>query len=325
MSVVDQTQAELAESTQGTRVNTPESLPAPGGNGLSIWRSLRRHKVFAGLVALLVILVGLPVVWMKGKPRYSSTAVVFVSPHFVANLQDGKEVDPKSDSQYHEYIQQNARTINRFDIVLEALRKQGQRTAFWVKPDESIEHAAERLQGELKVEPVPDTYQITVTLENSQPQGLAELVNDVVAVYLEKAKSEEFYASDERVTNLVQDREAIQKDIEEKQARRLAVAQELGVSSFTENFVNPYDRLLVEAKEALAVARRQNIEADAQLATLDEKQRKGGVDALRAISEAEVEKDAALTALEANQSIRRTQLLTAISGLSPDHPGRRAA
>jgi succinoglycan biosynthesis transport protein ExoP len=326
MSVAEQNPIEAAYSVQPpAAAGAPEKLPAPGGSNVSVLRSLRRHKFLAAFVAIAITLAGLPLAWMKGTPQYSSTAVIFVSPHFVANLQDGKEIDPKSDSQYHEYIQQNAKTVNRFDIVAEALRRLGPRSAVWVKPEEAPDHAAERLQRALDIQPVADTYQITVTLEDARRDGLAEIVNSVVNTYIEKAKSEEFYASDERVKSLTDDRSRIEKEIQDKQATRLSIAQELGVSSFTENFVNPYDRLLVEAKEALAVARRQNIDADAQLASLDENQRKGGGDSLLEIAEAEAGRDTALTSLEASQSIRRTQLLTSISGLSPDHPGRRAA
>lgn len=302
-----------------------ESVAAPGGSNFNAIRSLRRHKFLAALAALSIALAGLPFAWFKGAPKYATTAVIFVSPHFVANLQDGKEIESKSDSQYHAYIQQNAKTVNRFDIVEDALRKLGPRIAGWAKPDETLQHAAERLQQALDIQPVSDTYQIAVTLEGAKPQALADIVNAVVDTYIAKAKSEEFYASDERLKNLEADRLRMEQGLRDKQARRLVVAQEIGVSSFTDNFVNPYDRLLVEAKEAIAVARRQNIDADAQLAALDEKRRKGGDGALQAMAEAEANKDSALTSLEANQNVRRTQLLSAISGLSPEHPGRRAA
>jgi succinoglycan biosynthesis transport protein ExoP len=325
MNVAEQKPVESLDGVQTPAGKPAERGPAPGGNNFSVIRSLRRHRLLAAVMALLAVLAGSPVAWVKGVPRYSATAVIFVSPHFVANLQDGKEIDPKSDTQFHEYIQQNAKTINRFDILAEALRRLGPRNAVWVKAGEAPDHAAERLQRALEIRPVPDTYQITVSLEATDRDGLADLVNAVVNTYLEKAKSEEFYASDERVKNLVEDRGRLQQEIHDKQAKRLAIAQELGVSSFTDNFVNPYDRLLVGAKEALALARRQNIDADAQLASLDEKERKGGADALHAIAETEASKDTALTSLEANQNMRRTQLLTSISGLSPDHPGRRAA
>lgn len=299
------------------------SIPAPGGSGINLLRSLRRHKLLALTAFLLVVAAGLPLAWWKGTPTYSSTAVVYVSPRFIANLQDSKEVNDWSDSQYHEYVQQNASTINRFDIVHDALKKLGPKNAVWVNHGESLDHAAARLQGALSIHPVPETYQIAVSLESAKQEGLAELINAIVNTYLERAKSEEFFASGQRIQDLTNNREQLLREIDTKSSRRLQIAQDLGVSSFTDNFVNPYDRLLVDAKEALSTARRQTIEAESELAALSHRQHPGDPASLRAIAEAEASKDTELTSLEANQNIRRTQLLTALSGLAPDHPGRR--
>ena len=325
MSPAEQNPLEARDAAQPEE-GKKKSLPAPGGSAISLTRSLRRHRILAAAVAVLILAAGLPVAWKKGVPVYSTTAVVYVSPHFVANLQDGKEVEAKSDNQYHDYIQQNAKTINRFDIVFDALQRLGARKSTWLnKPGETVEHAAERLQGALTIVPVLDTYQITVSLESTRKDGLADIVNGVVNGFIRSAKSEEFFASDERVKNLTVDRTRLEGEIEERQAKRLELAQELGVSSFTENFVNPYDRLLVGAKEALAAAQRLNIDAMAQLAAVSEKERKGGGEALQAEAEIEAGRDTSLTSLEATQNGRRALLMSSISGLSAEHPGRRAA
>ena len=161
------------------------------GPGLDPLASLRAHWVMAVLIVLAVIAIGLPVAWWKGQPKYSATAVIFVSPRFLANLEDNKEFDLQSNSQYREYVQQNVRTINRFDILEEALKRIGPLQSVWVRPKESLEHATERLQADLTVEPVTDTYQIAITLEADKKAGLAALVDSIANIYLEKAKTEE--------------------------------------------------------------------------------------------------------------------------------------
>ena len=123
--------------------------------------------------------------------------------------------------QYREYVQQNVKTINRFDIILDALKRLGGLQSTWVKPNESLERAASRLQGALVIEAVPDTYQITITLDGKRKAGLAELVNSVADTYLEKAKAEEFFGSNQRVQSLLDDRARLQKEIADKQARRM--------------------------------------------------------------------------------------------------------
>jgi len=292
---------------------------------IDVLESVRRHRVLAALLALLAICIAVPAAWILGTPTYAATAVIFVSPRFVSNLADGGEQKFESATQYRDYVQQNVRTINRFDIVLEALQRTGPLSANWIRRGETMERAATRLQNALVVQQVPDTYQITITLESGSKGGLAELVNSVASVYLEKAKSEEFFASDERIKTLLADRARLQKEIEEKQARRVAIAQELGVSSFTDTYLNPYDRLLVTAKEGQLDAAKDAIQADAQLSAFDDSQRAGGTDSLRAYALDQASKDPTLASLMTSLNARRAQILAMLSGLSPEHPGRKAA
>ncbi len=297
----------------------------PGGSRINPLGSIRKHPFLALGVFALIAALGAPLAWVKGKAGFSTSAVIFVSPKFLANLQDDKEFELQSNSQYREYVQQNVRTINRFDIVSEALDKLGDKKSLWVANGETVRHAVERLQGALQISPVPDTYQITVSLDGERAEGLAEIVNSVVSTFITKEKSEELYASDTRIENLTKDRASLQDEIAHKQERRTEIAQEVGVSAFTENYANPYDKLLVDAKEALAAARRDNIMTEAQLGAVDQKQRPEGSKALRAYAQDLASKDPALTSLQSNLSQRRSTLMTSISGLSPDHPGRRTA
>ncbi len=316
-------QQAAAAAPPAMALSLPEKMPGKGN--IHVAGSLFKHIRLALAVVAIVALAGLPAAWVLGTPRYSATAVIFVSPRFVSNLGEGADQKFDSATQYREYVQQNVRTINRFDIVLEALKKVTAKEQVWVKPGESMDRAAARLQGALSIEQVPDTYQITVTLDSKKKEGLAELVNTIAAVYLEKAKSEEFYESDRRVQALTQDRARLQHEMDQKQARRLALAQELGVSSFNDGYLNPYDQLLVASKEAQSDARQAAVQAEAQLASLDETKRAGGAEALRAFAFDQASKDPTLASMMTSLNGRRAQILASLSGLSPDHPGRRAA
>jgi Mrp family chromosome partitioning ATPase len=320
----DSPEIALAPVTSGQPAS-PGAPPASSAN-IHVAASVRRHAWVALVAGLLVFLVGLPAAWVLGTPKYSATAVIYVSPRFVANLgADANNQKFDSTEQYREYVQQNVKTINRFDIILDALKRVGGMQSSWVKPGETLERAASRLQGALIIEAVADTYQITITLDGKTKAGLAELVNAVADTYLEKAKAEEFFGSDQRVQSLLSDRARLQKEIADKQARRMALAQELGVSSFTDNDLNPYDRLLVTAKEAQSEAQKDAIQADTQLAVFDEKQHPGATEALHAFALGEAEKDPVLSGVITGLNNRRAQVLASMSGLSADHPGRRAA
>lgn len=291
---------------------------------LSLGYSLRRHRTLAIFTFLAILVLGLVLAYIRGAPTYRATAVIFVSPRFVANLEGDKEFDLQSNSQYRDYVQQNIRTINRFDIVRDALEKLGPRNP-WIRPGEAVGHAAERLQGALGVEPVPDTYQIVVSLDGKSPQGLTEIVNAVVDSFLVKIRSEEFFGADERIKNLRSERAELAKYLDTTQAERAQLAEQLGVSTFSDAFANPYDKLLVDAKESLQEVRKQRIQAEAQLSSLDGPPGSSGPKPLEAYGEEMASRDPGLTTLDANLNQRRGTLLAAISGLQPDHPGRRAA
>jgi polysaccharide biosynthesis transport protein len=298
--------------------------PENPGIRIDVGASVKRHWILASLTFFLIAFIGLAVSYVKGAPKYSATAVVFISPRFIANLEDNKEFDLQSNTQYREYVQQNVRSINRFDIIESALKSLGDRKSLWVNPGEPLSRAVERLQGALKIEPVPDTYQITIALEGGKKDGLAEIVNTVVNTFIEKIKAEELFGSDYRIRNLRTERDQLAKFIAAAQEERSTLAQKLGVSTFTDAFANPYDQLLVDSETALANARRARIQADAQVSAL-KRGTTNSASALEAYALEITSKDPGLTTLDANLNTRRSALLASISGLSPEHPGRRSA
>jgi polysaccharide biosynthesis transport protein len=325
VATIDSTQPSTSAPAGASADGTHAASASVPGVLLNPAYSLSAHKWLALGAFSAMVAVGLPLSWWLGTPVYSSEAAVYVSPRFLRNLQEDKEQDLQSNSQYREYVQQNVRTINRYDIVADALAGLEKKRAFWQQNDETDRRAVERLQQDLKILPVPETYQIVVGLESNKPEGLADIVNAVVDTYLQKAKSEEFYASDKRLESLGQDREHIVAEIKTNQDRRTQLAQELGVSTFTDAYPNPYDRLLVSAKEALADAVRKRIEADAELTSLGEDAKPTAGSPLAALAREQAAKDEGLTSIQNSLNEIRGNLLIKMSGLTEAHPGRKAA
>lgn len=302
---------------------TSVTSPAPG-RGINPIVSLKAHKLLALIVAGMVMIVGAPIAWVMGKASYYTEAVVRVSPRFLKNLNEDQELEFQSNSQYREFVQQQVNTINRYDIVFDALKKLGDRRGLYQTAAESDRRAAERLAKELAIRPVPDSYLIAIGLEGSKADGLAEVINSVVEIYLERAKSEEFFASDKRIENVQEERKKLLQELEEKSARRTALSQEIGVTTFSESLLNPYDQLLIRTKEALEAARRRRIETTAQLASLLNEPQAGGKTAADAMAQELAIKDNGLNSLKSSLYLRRSQLLSKLSGLAPEHPGRRS-
>jgi capsular polysaccharide biosynthesis protein len=302
----------------------PGSEQASGGSGRKIAPVLswRRHPLAGVAVLLAVIVLGIPVAWIKGKPMYQAEATVMVSPRFLKNLEDDKEFELQSNSQYREFVQQNVRTIDRYDIMEEVVTRLKGSKHPWMHPGEAMPRAVARLHNSLTITPVPDTYQITVRLEGDKADGLAETVNAVTDVYLKKSKEEEFYDHDQRVASLGQDADRLSAIIADEAKEKNQLAQQLGVSVFGESQVNPFDRLLVESKEALAVARQKRIVAESEEIAMEAHQGPGGDTAVHAYGVDQAQKNPALMTLQANLNVRRTELMAKLAGMLPSHPGR---
>lgn len=330
-----------------------EPRPVPG-RGIKPVASLKAHFRLAVVTGAAVVVLGIPVAWIKGKSEWSTSATLRVSPRFARNLESDTELELQSNSQYREFVQQQIRTVNRLDIVQGALKELGKKASFWRLPGESDIRTARRLQGSLAVLPVPDTYMFTVSLSGPKPDGLPDIVNAVVKVYLESVSGEELWGATARVDELTKQRETLLKEIRVKTERRTALGRELGMTAFSAGVdMNAWDKLLLDGRTAYDAAARRQIEAESKLVSVDAAARvarprsrptpgEPGTPVEETIPEAEVvppdadealealawsmiSLDPTLSALTGNLTKRRSDLLVSTSGMTSDHPARVAA
>ncbi len=284
--------------------------------------SLRKHYKIGFSVFIAIVLLGAPVAWFKGKSYFSTTAVIYVAPRVANILHDSKEQEIPSYQQYRQFIDQQAGTINRYDILLAAFKKMGDKRFFWQNLGESDRHAAERLQAALVSKPVNNTYLISVTLESDKKEGLDDIVNTVVETYVDSVRKEQLiYASKERLDILHKQRDKFQETISDKKKRLASLAQELSVTTFVDNAVNPYDQLLADSQLAYSAAQRDRMVAEAGLQLFENPNDPKAMSALESVVADIVYKDQGLYSLKANMYQRRSKLVELISGLDVNHPG----
>ncbi len=284
--------------------------------------SLIKHYKIGLCVFIAIVLLGIPLAWFKGKPYFSATSVIYVAPRVANILSENKEQEISSYQQYKQFIEQQAGTVGRYDILLAALKKMGDKRFLWQKPEETERRAAERLQAALVIKPVNDTYLISVTLESDKAEGLDDIVNTVVETYVENAHEEQLiYASKERVEILYNQRNKLQNIISDKKKSLASLAQELSVTIFVDSTVNPYDQLLADSQLAYSVAQRDRMAAEAGLLLFENPKDPKASTALESVVADIVYKDQGLYSLKANMYQRRSELVRLISGLDPKHPG----
>ena len=283
---------------------------------INVLKSLRLHPVISLLVTLLVLGLGLAVI-AQHKADYQASSLIYISPTPVTTLTADRELERPYDS----YVAQTMHSINRYDIIAEAIRRMP--PGLWLFPGE-VEHSGViRLQQSLDIGRVGNTYQVRIALDGPRPERLAEIVNTVTSTYLEKAKSEEFYGRDDRLASLKDERDRIQKERDALLQEQSQISRALGVASFDGKGSNVFDSENAKVQSDLVSAHESKISAEAQLDALKAGDSSAPNSALNAAADELAGTDPGLASLKANLSTKRAALLDQLAGLTPNHPQRR--
>lgn len=308
-------------STAASPELSATSLP---GRGIKPLDSLLNHTRLVILTFLVILTIGLPIVLIKGVSYYQVAATIQVAPRYMKNLKDDNELDFQSNSQYRQFVEQQTKTINRYDILKKAVQSLSAPDGSnpWTKSGESERRSIERLQRSLRIMPVPDTYLIQILLESTDREGLDRVVNAVVNTYLSSSKDEQVYGSSERIDQLRAREAELGNAFAALARQRSDIARQLGVTAFNPDDGNPFDKLVQKQREGIADARGTRIDAEAKLAAFSQS---GETDLVtRSVLES-VLIDPGLNSLKTSLNKRRADLVTLLTGLAPSHPAHQGA
>ena len=294
---------------------TPKATP--------IWlRAIRsvKHHGFAAAVAILVVLGIAGVYIIRLRPSYSATSLVYVSPTFPKTLKEDSETTYPYDS----YIQQQVHTVTRYDVLRDAIRSLP--SGVWKNPNESESAAVARLQRLLTVNRIEPTYQISIMLQGGNPSHLDQVVNAITQSYIAKAKDEEFYGRDDRLTTLRDLRTQLHGQLHEDLQEQADITRELGVAVLNSaDTADPYDDQLSRVRADLQAAREQRIEAEAKLASLKSTDTSVPNVILDNEADAAIVNDPQLAAVKMALGQKKSLLMTQAAGLTESNPVRKQA
>ena len=285
---------------------------------INIRKSLRLHPVTSIMVTLVILGLGLAEV-ARHKPTYSAYSIIYVSPTVPKTLVEDRELDQPYDS----YMQQTVHAINRYDIIAEAIHRMPPGT--WRNPGDSERLGIERLQNSLNVARIGATYQVGIGMEGGRPEHLADIVNTVTNVYLEKAKSEEFYGRDDRLATLKDERNKVQTQIDGLLQEQSQISRSLGVAALSAKGVNSIDEENSKMQSDLQSAHEARVQAEAQLGALKSGDQNAANSALNAAADEVIASDPGLMSLKTSLSTQRAALLEQLAGLKENHPLRKQA
>lgn len=293
------------------------------GRGIKPFLSLRKHYRVSIFIALVVVLMGIPVAWIKGQSVYSTESVFQVSPNYMKTLASDKEVEFQSNSQYREFVNHLSNTVRRYDVIERALKKLRD-AKIDVQPKEMTERKyIEQLQKLVTVRAIPDTYMVRIGLDGQEKEMLDVIVNAITVSFLDTTKSEQIFGSVERLEVLQGNAVRLQQEITELETQRVGLSEPLGLTTFGENVGNPYDTMLAQAREQHTAAARDRAQADATLQAFLA-QRETPTSVGRSIMEMRLQ-DNGLQALRTEVVKRSEELGRVATGLEDKHPAKKPA
>jgi capsular polysaccharide biosynthesis protein len=278
--------------------------------------SVRRHWIVSLLVLVVILACGAFVLGKKAQPVYESHSVVYLSPKFPKMLAADSEVELPYDS----YVQDQIQTVTRYDIIGDAITKFP--NSVRGRSGQALPYEIQSLQQALEVRRVGSTYEMSIGLHGSSPNGLADVVNTITDTYVERVKNEEFYGLDSRLATLRQEKDRLQKEMDDRMAEQAKLMEQLGVAviSTKEGATNPYDSTLQLLREQQETARMQREAAEAQLTAVEKKNGAGSPTVADTSADEAVASDVALAGTRSSLNNRRAILIQEMNGLRPDHP-----
>ena len=292
-------------------------------------RSLRpgiawqRYRLVGVIVALALLLIGIPVVMLTVKSTYSAEAVFQVSPSYQKIISADKDLELQSNSQYREFVNHLSRSLLRYDVLERALIALKAKGIDPRLPSEDSRKCIERLQKTVYVFAIPDTYMVRVGMRSDKKEDLHEIVNAVMDSFLETTRNEQIYGADERGHVLAERVALLRSEITDFENRRNALASFLGLTTFAEGGANPYDQILALARDRLAQAVLERSRAQATLAAF-ERQKEVPAASGRSVLEMRLQ-DNGLQSMRNEVIKRNEELMHVIGGLQDGHPAKKPA
>jgi Mrp family chromosome partitioning ATPase len=290
------------------------------GFPVDVLQSLRIHALAATVVALLTLGLGIALLIRHGV-TYAATSVVYVSPTVPATLTPDRETDYP---EYESYIEEQMHSVIRYDVLAEALRRM--KPGEWQHPGESEQSAVLRLARALTVARDGMTYQMDISIIDKHPENLADIVNTVTNVYLEKTKNEEYFGLNDRLATLKQTREQVQNELNADMAQEDKISQQLGVAVVGGGGDDSSDQLdtqVAKVRSDLIDANEDKIKAQAQLSSLENANPNVPNPALDEAANEMIANDPSLTSFKNSMNERRATLMAQEAGMTENNAVRK--
>jgi len=312
--------AALVQSNPGEGALASPRSPAPAVSEQALFRpdlrrSLQLHRQLALGIALLGLLGAVAYVYSIW-PVYTADATIYIQPAPPKVMDNGFTSHwPFDTNTYESFISQQMVTVNRADVLANAVHKL---EPGWQHSNESDQQAAARLGRAIDVKRMGTSYQLVVSARSSNPQTAAQLANAVANSYIESETRESKSGNIQRKATLQEEKDRVQKELDADRAEQQDLNKKLGVASAGAT-PDHYDEDTSRMRLELIRARAENDAAASALTSMD-KARTTSAAALDAEADQIVSADPGLVSMKTTLFQRRATLTSQMANLTPNHP-----
>lgn len=198
-----------------------------------------RRAIMVGVCGSFLGLTFAVILYPKGKPVYKAAAVILIDPAKQPTV-NGRESNRIPGDIRNWTRTQLARILSE-DVLKEAI----QRVPLEERPDflrEKPDHPANpfKLMKRIDADEKFGTYLVTLEIENESPNGIAEMLNAVMEVFLEKLQSESEGGLSNRLEYLREERDKIAERLRIEEAALMELAGRVENKAFLHEGYNSH-------------------------------------------------------------------------------------
>lgn len=196
----------------------------PIGTVLMHWMEI---AVFGSVLLVLC----LPLAFLLSKPYYTVQGRIMVAPAVSTFIIQSEETPIIS--YYNAYVRTHVNRIHQRDVIEKALeRLEPEIQSLFVPEDTSLSLAASRLLEKVEIDHLTGTHLITLEITGKKPDGLAQLINSIIDVYMSEIQQEVESKEYRRLMYLKDEKEKIEEEIIAQARLFQVIGKEAGTFSF---------------------------------------------------------------------------------------------
>ncbi|MEI8185373.1 MAG: AAA family ATPase [Chlorobiaceae bacterium] len=222
---------------------------------------LKRYGIFILFLGSFLFAMLTPLIFIIKNPYYEVHAFLKVEPVVSKLISTSDETSIVN--YYQDYANTQAHTIKTFDLLKLAVEHLNHRERNLLFPGiRSSEICADILDKMITVRQTSGTQLLEITISGSKPDGLAEMVNKLMNVYIKESRNKNNSTDSDRLKYLYDQKKSIEKEIAIYEQDLDGLTKDISTASFTENFniaaknretlANMYDYALTDRIKAEA-------------------------------------------------------------------------